>query len=255
MDNIEQTEIKKEFQLERVILFSDAVFAIIITIMVLDIRLPEDLKNANAKQVQHAFAQLTPKLMAYIISFFLVARFWSHHLKMFSLLKDYDSKLLRFNLLYLFSISLFPFGVSLISNAGKFSPESAQYAWAANIYVSILLLSTLTQTFLIRYLVKNRHKLCFDQNNLDKILKYKAVRLNFYFIPLIVAAMIGIGYLSINRLYVLFTFICYGIVMKRLKKRYYPEKDNNGPILSRLFRNRKLIFAKPQLVREEIDSQ
>lgn len=255
MDAIEQTEIKREFQLERVILFSDAVFAIIITIMVLDIRLPDDLMHASAPEVRKAFGRLIPKLMAYMISFGLVARFWAHHLKMFSLLKDYDSKLLRFNLVYLFSISLFPFGVSLISATGKIDPDSVQYAWAANVYVSILLLSTLTQTFLVRYLVKNRHKLCFDDNNLEKILKYKAVRLNFYFIPTMVAAMIAIGYFSINRVFVLFVFIFYGILMKRLARRYYPEKDNNGPVLSRLFRNRKLIFAKPQLVPEEIKNQ
>jgi uncharacterized membrane protein len=253
MDTIEQTEIKKEFQLERVILFSDAVFAIIITIMVLDIRLPEDLKNANALQVRHAFAHLTPKLMAYIISFGLVARFWRHHLKMFSLLKDYDSKLLRFNLVYLFSISLFPFGVSLIS--ANVNPDSPQYTWAANIYVSILLLSILTQTLLARYLVNNRHKLCFETSNIEKILKYKALRLNFFFIPLVIAVMITIGYLSLTRLYVVFAFILYGIVMKRIMKKYYPENDNNGPILSRLFRKRKFIFAKPQLVREEIGNQ
>jgi len=252
MDNIEETEIKKEFQLERVILFSDAVFAIIITIMVLDIRLPEDLKNANALQVRHAFFRLLPKLMAYMISFGLVARFWRHHLKMFSLLRDYDSKLLGFNLVYLFSISLFPFGVSLISaNADPLSP---QYTWAANIYVSILLLSILTQTLLIRYLVNNRQKLCFETSNLDKILKYKAVRLNFIFIPLVVATMITIGYLSLTRLYVLLAFILYGIIMKRFMKKYYPENDNDGPVLSRLFRKRKTVLINPQRTGEIINN-
>ncbi|MDB5125454.1 MAG: hypothetical protein JWP94_3583 [Mucilaginibacter sp.] len=253
MNANEETEIKKEFQLERVILFSDAVFAIIITIMVLDIRLPEDLRNADAAHVKHAFVHLIPKIIAYIISFVLVARFWRNHLKMFSLLKDYDAKLLTFNLIYLFSVSLFPFGVSLIS--ANVNPASAQYTWGVNFYIGILLLSTLTQTLLARYLVNNRHKLCFDTDNLDQILKYKALRLNFVFVPLIVAVMIGIGYLSINSLYVMFTFVFYGILMKRIIKKYYPEKSNSGPILSRLFRKRKFIFARPQLVREEIDNQ
>jgi len=252
MSTIEKDEIKKEFQLERVILFSDAVFAIIITIMVLDIRLPDDLKNASAIQVRHAFVRLIPKLMAYMISFGLVARFWRHHLKMFSLLKDYDSKLLRFNLVYLFSISLFPFGVSLIS--ANADPASSQYTWAANIYVSILLLSILTQTLLIRYLVNNRHKLCFETSDLEKILKYKAVRLNFVFIPLVVALMITIGYLSLTRLYVLFAFILYGVVMKRIMKRYYPEKETGGPILSRLFRKRKTVLINSQTNGEIINN-
>ena len=115
MDKNDELEIKKEFQLERIILFSDAVFAIIITIMVLDIRLPEGLRHANAIDVKQAFIRLIPKMLAYCLSFFLVARFWLGHLKMFSLLMYYDGRLLAYNLLYLFSISLFPFAVSLVS--------------------------------------------------------------------------------------------------------------------------------------------
>jgi uncharacterized membrane protein len=87
MNTNDENEIKKEFQLERIIFFSDAVFAIIITIMVLDIRLPEGLRHANAAIVKHAFIQLLPKVFAYGVSFFLVSKFWRSHLKMFSLLK------------------------------------------------------------------------------------------------------------------------------------------------------------------------
>jgi uncharacterized membrane protein len=82
MNTSEETEIKKEFQLERVILFSDAVFAIIITIMVLDIRLPDDLSKMDSLHVRHALRHLTPKIFAYGISFMLVSRFWRSHLKM-----------------------------------------------------------------------------------------------------------------------------------------------------------------------------
>jgi uncharacterized membrane protein len=244
MNTHEEAEIKKEFQLERVILFSDAVFAIIITIMVLDIRLPDEFRNADAKKVQRAFAHLVPKVMAYSISFFLVARFWGSHLKMFSLLKDYDAKLLRYNLFYLFSISFFPFGISLIS--GGFNSSSPQYAWAAYIYVAILLMSLFTQTLLARYLVNNRHKLCFDTDNLDKILKYRALRLNFFMLPAVVAVIIGLTFMAANPLFVLLTFILYGLIMRRIRKSYYPEEENNGPILSRLFRPRKVIHLNRQ---------
>lgn len=82
MDVHEEEEIKKEFQLERVILFSDAVFAIIITIMVIDIKLPENLKTGSVKHFQEAFYELIPKLLAYGLSFFIVAAFWIRHLKL-----------------------------------------------------------------------------------------------------------------------------------------------------------------------------
>ena len=53
MNVSDENEIKKEFQLERLIFFSDAVFAIIITIMVLDIHLPEGIKEADAATAAH----------------------------------------------------------------------------------------------------------------------------------------------------------------------------------------------------------
>src|ERR1700712_1413462 len=98
MELNEEEEIKKEFQLERVILFTDAVFAIILTIMVLDIKLPESVREASDHQLKEAFKELILKFVAYFITFGLVARFWIAHLKLFRFLKDYDHKLLVLNL-------------------------------------------------------------------------------------------------------------------------------------------------------------
>jgi uncharacterized membrane protein len=101
MDIKEGDEIKKEFQLERVILFSDAVFAIIITIMVLEIKLPEGLRHAGSEKIREAFIELIPKLGGYITAFFFVTgMFWSKHLKLFSFLKDYTTTLITYNLIF-----------------------------------------------------------------------------------------------------------------------------------------------------------
>src|ERR1700754_1526891 len=104
MNTSDESEIKKEFQLERVILFTDAVFAIIITIMILDIKLPEGIRLLKEGDVREAFKHLVPKFFAYVLSFFLVARFWISHLKMFAFLKDYNRALIVFNLLFLFCV-------------------------------------------------------------------------------------------------------------------------------------------------------
>jgi uncharacterized membrane protein len=251
MDINDETEIKKEFQLERVILFSDAVFAIIITLMVLDIRLPEGLRHADEAHVKHAFVELIPKVIAFSLSFFLVSKFWRSHLKMFSLLKDYDGRLLSLNLLYLFSVSFFPFAVTLTS--GNFDLESLQFAWAGYTYVGILLFCTLSKTLLAAYLVNNKHKLCFDTNNLDKILKYKVARLNFISIPLVIVVMFGLSYFAMKPIYAVYVLAVYGITMSRLSRKYYPEKEDNGPILSRLFGSRKKRLANLQTTAEQIE--
>lgn len=75
MDIKEEQDIKREFQLERVILFSDAVFAIIITIMVLEIKLPEGMRHASAEKLEESFIELLPKLAAYIFAFFITGMF------------------------------------------------------------------------------------------------------------------------------------------------------------------------------------
>jgi len=252
MNTNEESEIKREFQLERVILFSDAVFAIIITIMVLDIRLPEGLRHASAAQVKQAFVQLIPKFLGYGISFLLVSKFWRSHLKMFSLLKDYDNKLLAYNLFYLFSVSFFPFAVSLTS--GNLNLESPQFAWAGYTYMGIFLLCTLSQTLLARYLVNNRHKLCFETDRLDRILKYKAMRLNFYAIPAMVVVMFGLNYLQAQPVCAIYAIALYAVMMARLFKRFYPERETGGPILSRLFRKRKTALIHTHTSEEIINN-
>jgi len=224
MNKNEEQEIKKEFQLERVILFSDAVFAIIITIMVLDIRLPENIKHADPNHLRIAFLELIPKALAYGLSFVLVAKFWLAHLKMFSHLKDYDAKLLIHNLVYLFSVSLFPFAVTLIS--GNIGLQSAIYGWGIYTYAGIILISTLSQTMLSHYLITNRERLCFEPEKVTDVLKYKALKFNFITIPVVVLLVAGISVLGYPTYYSVFPLGIYGFAMGQLYKKYYPKKEN-----------------------------
>ncbi len=232
MNKSEEQEIKKEFQLERVILFSDAVFAIIITIMVLDIRLPEDIKHADVLHIKKAFLGLIPKGLAYGLSFFLVAKFWLGHLKIFSHLKDYDSKLLTYNLIYLFSVSLFPFAVTLIS--GNVLPDTPAYGWGIYTYTIVVLVTTFFQTVLSHYLMANRERLCFEPAGVEDALKYKALKYNFIAIPATAAALAGISFLDIPSYYSFVALGVYGATMGRLFKKFYPESKDDLMVM-RLF--------------------
>ncbi len=114
-ENLEQ-EIKKEFQLERMILFSDAVFAIVMTLMAIEIRLPEFEGKITEDQFLDMLQHQGRNLMAYALSFFFIGVLWTRHLKIFSVLKDYDTGLIVRNLLFLFYVGLFPFRASDISH-------------------------------------------------------------------------------------------------------------------------------------------
>jgi len=241
MNKNDEQEIKKEFQLERIILFSDAVFAIIITIMVLDIRLPEGIKHANPAHVKHAFLELIPKALAYGLSFFLVARFWLGHLRIFGHLKDYDARLLVHNLIYLFTVSLFPFAVTLIS--GNISPESPAYGWGIYTYAAIILLTTLSQTLLSHYLVVHRERLCFEPDKVVEALKYKVLKYNFITIPVAAVLLIIISSLGYPAYYSMGGLAVYGFTMGRLYSKHYP-KQAGGPVIANLFsaiKNRRTI--------------
>ena len=66
-----QHELKKEFQLERMILFSDAVFAIAITLLVIEIKIPE-IEDPTDKALLNSLGHLVPKFIGFIISFIFI---------------------------------------------------------------------------------------------------------------------------------------------------------------------------------------
>ena len=152
MDKNDDHNLQKEFQLERVIFFSDAVFAIVITIMILDVKLPEVEQYLSESRAKGALLHILPKLIGYGVSFAAVGSFWMKHLRIFSILKNYNSELLIINLLFLFSVSLYPFALSFFFNSTQFM----NYTWGVYTYATISYLTMFTQTMLMGYLIKNK---------------------------------------------------------------------------------------------------
>src|SRR6185295_3876546 len=106
-----ESEIHQEFQLERVVLFSDAVFAIAITLMVIELKIPEVSKNESADQFWGSMGPRVLNFVAFLASFFFIGMFWYRHLKLCGLLIDYNRTFILLNLLFLFFIVLLPFSV------------------------------------------------------------------------------------------------------------------------------------------------
>jgi uncharacterized membrane protein len=109
-------ELKKEFQLERMILFSDAVFAIAITLLVIEIKVPEIPKHeVNNHVLTLALEHLIPKFVGFFISFALIGRYWLLHHRMFGYVVNYTSRTLVLNLIFLFAVALMPFSTAFYS--------------------------------------------------------------------------------------------------------------------------------------------
>ncbi len=115
MDHL-HNELKKEFQLERMILFSDAVFAIAITLLVIELKVPEIEKaELTEGKLLSALAHMMPKFFGFIISFMFIGIYWTVHHRLFGFVVNYTPKLLRLNLLFLFAVALMPFSTAFYS--------------------------------------------------------------------------------------------------------------------------------------------
>jgi uncharacterized membrane protein len=109
-------ELKKEFQLERMILFSDAVFAIAITILVIEIRVPEIPKELVTEQrLLQSLDNLIPKFVGFLISFMIIGLYWQVHHRMFGFVVNYTRRTLWLNLFFLLAVVLMPFSTAFYS--------------------------------------------------------------------------------------------------------------------------------------------
>ncbi|MFZ1262995.1 MAG: TMEM175 family protein, partial [Chitinophagaceae bacterium] len=115
MDNNLHNELRKEFQLERLILFSDAVFAIAITLLVIEIKIPEIHENVSDKALLQSLGHLIPKFIGFIVSFMMIGLYWTVHHRMFGFVTSYSRKLLILNLVFLFFVALMPFSTGFYS--------------------------------------------------------------------------------------------------------------------------------------------
>jgi uncharacterized membrane protein len=109
--------------LERLVFFSDAVFAIAITLLVLEIEVPHLPRVRDSVAFIEALRDLMPSFFAFGLSFLVIGRFWMTHHGLMDHVTTYDPRLMWPNMLYLMAIAFMPFSTALLgSNLGQFGP-------------------------------------------------------------------------------------------------------------------------------------
>lgn len=111
--------------LERIVFFSDAVVAIAITLLALDIRLPQ---LQSATEIPAALVGLWPRYFGFVVSFLVVGSFWVGHHRMFRVIRRYDDTLVWLNIFFLLCIAFIPFASSVLSEHGDQRPAAIFYA-------------------------------------------------------------------------------------------------------------------------------
>ncbi len=100
----------------RIEAFSDGVFAIVITLLAFQFKIPKFTDNAGLQKNLHELSKILPNIIGFIFSFFFVAVFWINHHQLYHSIKEANSKLLWYNIHLLFWITMLPFPVAMVGD-------------------------------------------------------------------------------------------------------------------------------------------
>lgn len=131
----------------RVETFSDSVIAIIITIMILELKMPDFKSHQSQYSIEKHLMGVLPYLAAYIFSFVMIGILWINHHHLFHLLQKTDNFLLGQNLFFLFWMSLIPFVTGNIGANPVLPVSTALYGF-------IMLMTSLSLSWMRSYTLK-----------------------------------------------------------------------------------------------------
>jgi uncharacterized membrane protein len=108
----------------RIVAFTDGVMAVAITLLVLNLDVPE----VRPDELDEALRELDSSLFAYVLTFALLGRFWVIHHNLFETLERFDGQMMVLNLVFLMLIALMPFGMDLVDSYPDTSIAIATFA-------------------------------------------------------------------------------------------------------------------------------
>ena len=136
------------FRGERLQAFSDAVFAIVATIMAIPLKLEQKDLHADFVLKDYLY-HLYPRFLVYLFAFILVVDTWYSHARIFSVVEQVDDVILWLNLLSLLFISFLPYGMSLISHFQDSRPEG--FSVAVSTCSTIIILTGVAMVIMVLY--------------------------------------------------------------------------------------------------------
>jgi uncharacterized membrane protein len=116
--------------LERLVFFSDAVMAIAITLLAIDLRVPDIAYSVAATELPARLNALTPRFISFMVSFIVVGIYWMSHHRYFGYIRRSDNRLILLNMVFLFFIACMPFVSSLLGQYGSLPIGVIAYALA-----------------------------------------------------------------------------------------------------------------------------
>ena len=149
-----------DHQLERLVFFSDAVFAIAITLLIIEVKVPHLSIGASMAEVSHALLASLPSIAGFVLSFLVNGRFWIGHHSALAATAHHETRLLWPNLFLLMSIAFLPFATAFMS-------ENLSSPFPVIFYNVSLSLTALLSLWVI-WLATDTHNAARDVDNLQR---------------------------------------------------------------------------------------
>lgn len=164
---------------DRVVAFTDGVFAIVITILVLEVGIPDDLGDQSLRE---AIDDVGPTLVAWVISFLITGMYWVWHRDLFSLIRRVNRDVVWLNLMFLLPVCLIPFASSVL---GEYHDE----AIALHVYGVVMIAVSLFRIALFAYAMHHPHLLWEQSTDKDRKIGYlvTAAPIAVYVVAMLVA--------------------------------------------------------------------
>ncbi len=174
---------------ERLMAFSDGVFAIAITLLILEIKIPKHHDLEEAGGLYAYLFKIWPSYLSYVVSFFVIGVYWSNHHWLFTFVKKTDHKLNMLHLFFLMGICFLPFSTAIM---GDYIMDEHYQNAAVSAYCLSLLLPLLPLIPLCLYAT---HKNRLVDDNLNRgFINRLTVKLFTGFVIQFIAYLLSFNY-------------------------------------------------------------
>jgi uncharacterized membrane protein len=211
-------EVEPDRRLHRLLILSDGVFAISLTLLAVQLALPEGSQDLRGGALLPALLATWPKVLAYLNSFAVIAIFWQAHHRLFLQVRRFDGILLWLVFLQLGCIGFIPFPTAVIGEHGT-NPVAQQF------YFGTLLVSSLAWV-LLRWYATAGHRLVSPELSSHDLRFYlrNSVAAPVIFIVLMALTALGVGRLIDPLLVVYFLALVY-IVLSCLRYTWEERRE------------------------------
>ncbi|WP_405566266.1 TMEM175 family protein [Polaribacter sp. Asnod6-C07] len=202
------------FDKARVISFSDAVFSIAITLLVLEVVIPsyKELKTGDTLLI---LRNRIPSFIGLVVSFMVTAIYWVSHLRIIKYVSSINSKLLWLNIMLLFFIVLLPFSTAFYVKGFSYNGPFAFYCFN----LSAIGLFNVLMNF---YIIKKEKGLTGISATLGKYYKLRALN---GFLVWVIAGCLAFTLPMFSRFLFIFLFISEIFITKYFKKKLMKERN------------------------------